>query len=81
MFPMATHVVVLDAEYASRRGATFPIRKGVHGIAIASEFGRGGFVSDGRANNVTMFDLKTLKTLGTIPAGTNPDAIMYDPSV
>jgi DNA-binding beta-propeller fold protein YncE len=25
-----------------------------------------------------MFDLKTLKTLGTIPAGTNPDAIVYD---
>ena len=27
----------------------------------------------------TIFDLKTLKTLGTVKAGTNPDAIIYDP--
>src|SRR5260370_26532429 len=73
-----THVVVLDADTQSVVG-DIPDTQGVHGIAIASEFGR-GFVSDGRANNVTMFDLKTLKTLGTIPAGTNPDAIIYDPA-
>ena len=73
-----THVVVLDADTQAVVG-DIPDTQGVHGIAIASEFGR-GFVSDGRANNVTMFDLKTLKTLGTIPAGTNPDAIIYDPA-
>jgi DNA-binding beta-propeller fold protein YncE len=73
-----THVVVLDADTQAVVG-DIPDTQGVHGIAIASEFGR-GFVSDGRANNVTMFDLKTLKTLATIPAGTNPDAIIYDPA-
>ena len=73
-----THVVVLDADTQAVVG-DIPDTQGVHGVAIASEFGR-GFVSDGRANNVTMFDLKTLKTLGTIPAGTNPDAIIYDPA-
>ena len=71
-----THVVVLDADTQAVVG-DIPDTQGVHGIAIAEEFGH-GFVSDGRANNVTMFDLKTLKTLGTIPAGTNPDAIIYD---
>jgi len=25
------------------------------------------------------FDLKTLKTIGTVKTGTNPDAILYDP--
>jgi DNA-binding beta-propeller fold protein YncE len=55
-----------------------PDTQGVHGIAIAPDLGR-GFVSDGRANTVTIFDLKTLKTLGTVKAGTNPDAIIYDP--
>jgi DNA-binding beta-propeller fold protein YncE len=73
-----THVVVLDADTQAVVG-DIPDTQGVHGTAIASEFGR-GFVSDGRANNITMFDLKTLKTLGTIPAGTNPDAIIYDPA-
>ena len=55
-----------------------PDTQGVHGIAIASDLGR-GFVSDGRANTVTIFDLKTLKTVGTVKTGTNPDAIVYDP--
>ena len=43
----------------------------------SSDLGR-GFTSNGRANNVTIFDLKTLKTIGTVQAGTNPDAIVYD---
>ena len=54
-----------------------PDTLGVHGIAIASDLGR-GFTSNGRANTVTIFDLKTLSTLGTIKVGTNPDAIVYD---
>jgi DNA-binding beta-propeller fold protein YncE len=53
--------------------------KGVHGIALAPEFNR-GFISNGQGNNVTIFDLKTLAKIGEeVPAGTNPDAIMYDP--
>src|SRR5258707_10029333 len=73
-----THVVVLDADTQAVVG-DIPDTQGVHGIAIASESGH-GFVSNGRSNNITMFDLKTLKTLSTIPAGTNPDAIIYDPA-
>ena len=73
-----THVVVLDADTLEKVG-DIPDTQGVHGIAIASESGH-GFVSAGRTNNVTMFDLKTLKTLSVIPAGTNPDAIIYDPA-
>lgn len=74
----ATHVVVLDADTQEKVG-DIPDTQGVHGIAVAPEAGR-GFISDGRANNVTMFDLKSLKTLSVIPVGTNPDAIVYDPA-
>jgi DNA-binding beta-propeller fold protein YncE len=52
---------------------------GVHGIALAPEFGR-GFACNGNANTVTIFDLKTLKILGTAPTGKGPDAIIYDPA-
>jgi DNA-binding beta-propeller fold protein YncE len=52
---------------------------GVHGIAVARDLGR-GFTSNGRADAVTVFDLKTLEPLGTVPVGgKNPDAIVYEP--
>jgi DNA-binding beta-propeller fold protein YncE len=71
-----SRVVVLDADSGIVSGE-IPDTQGVHGIAIASDLGR-GFTSNGRANSVTIFDLNTLKTLGTVKAGTNPDAILYD---
>jgi len=53
--------------------------KGVHGLALAPEFGR-GFISNGQSGTVTIFDLRTLKKIGEdVPAGKNPDAIIYDP--
>ncbi|MEO6391245.1 MAG: YncE family protein [Pyrinomonadaceae bacterium] len=51
---------------------------GVHGIAVARKYGR-GFTSNGRDDSVTVFDLKTLKTIGTVKVGKNPDCIIYDP--
>jgi len=52
---------------------------GVHGIAIANEFGK-GFISDGKANAVVVFDLSTGKKISTVPiTGKDPDAIAYDP--
>lgn len=73
-----SHVVVLDADSAAVVG-DIPDTQGVHGIAFAPDAGR-GFTSNGRANTVTIFDLKTLKVLSTVKAGTNPDAIIYDPA-
>jgi len=51
---------------------------GVHGIAIAGDLGR-GFISDGRDNDVTVFDLKTLMVITKVKTGQNPDAIIYEP--
>lgn len=72
-----SHVVVLDADTYAIVG-DIPDTAGVHGIAIAADLGR-GFTSNGRANNATFFDLKTLKPIGVYPTGTNPDAILYEP--
>jgi DNA-binding beta-propeller fold protein YncE len=74
----SSHVVVLDADSDSVVG-DIPDTQGVHGIAIAADFNR-GFASNGRANTATIFDLHTLKVLGTVKTGTNPDAIIYDPA-
>ncbi|MDR6944932.1 YncE family protein [Mucilaginibacter pocheonensis] len=54
--------------------------KGVHGIAIVNKLNR-GFISDGKANSIVVFDLKTFKVIATIPLtnANGPDAIMYDP--
>lgn len=73
----ATKVIVIDADSFAVAGE-IPDTQGVHGIAIASDLGR-GFTSNGRAGTATIFDLKTLKTLGTVNTGKNPDAIAYDP--
>src|ERR1700686_3246851 len=72
-----THVVVLDADSDAVVG-DIPATSAVHGIALAPDLGR-GFTSNGRANTVTIFDLKTLKTISTVKSGgVNPDAIYYD---
>lgn len=55
-----------------------PKTEGVHGIAVANEFGR-CFVSNGRTSTVSIVDLKTLKLIDTVSVGKNPDAILYDP--
>jgi len=73
-----THVMVLNVDSYEVVG-DIPDTEGVHGIAIAPEFGR-GFTSNGRANTVTIFDLKTLKPIGSVKTGQNPDAILYDPA-
>jgi DNA-binding beta-propeller fold protein YncE len=73
-----TQVEVLDVDSGAIVGS-IPKTPGVHGIAIASEFGR-GFVSNGQASTVTIFDLKTLKTTGEVSVGKKPDAIIYDPA-
>lgn len=72
-----THVIVLDTDSEKIVG-DIPDTLGVHGIALAADLGR-GFVSNGRANTVTIFDLKTLKPIGPVKSGgINPDAIYYD---
>ncbi|MBW4889187.1 YncE family protein [Mucilaginibacter sp. HMF5004] len=70
-----TQVIVLNT--AGDSVGVIPNTQGVHGIALIPSMGK-GYTSNGRANTVTEFDLKTLKVLGEYPVGQNPDAIFYD---
>jgi YVTN family beta-propeller protein len=72
----ATQTEVIDTRTDKPIG-TIADTAGVHGIAIAADLGL-GFISDGKADAVTVFDLATLKTRATIAVGHNPDAILYD---
>jgi YVTN family beta-propeller protein len=75
----ADRVLVVNTRDGALLG-TIPDTQGVHGIALAPDLGK-GFTSNGRADTVTVFDLKSLATTGTIAVGGhNPDAILYDPA-
>ncbi len=50
-----------------------------HGVALDSN-GKFGYISDGGGNSVIVFDRATLATLATIPAGENPDGIVFEPA-
>ncbi|HKP74634.1 MAG TPA: YncE family protein [Longimicrobiaceae bacterium] len=74
-----THVMVVDLRGDSVMG-DIPATPGVHGVALAPELAK-GFTSNGRDSSVTVFDLRTLATTGSIRGtGRNPDAILYDPA-
>ena len=73
-----TQVEVLDADTFAYI-ATIPNTPGVHGIAVAREFGR-GFITAGKSDSVIIFDLKSLKPISEVKVGKKPDAIMYEPS-
>jgi hypothetical protein len=72
----ATHVMVVDADEGKVVG-DIPNTPGVHGIALVPDVNK-GFTSNGRAATSTIFDMKTLQTLGEATTDKNPDAIVYD---
>jgi len=71
-----TQVNILDQQSGDSLGV-IPGTTGVHGIAFVESLGK-GYTSNGRLNNITVFDLKTNAVLKQIPVGENPDAIMYE---
>lgn len=75
--PHGIEVVVLDLDSGSLVGK-IPIGKGVHGVAIAREFGR-GFISATDPGSVTIFNLKTLAIIDKVRVGDDPNGIIYDP--
>ena len=69
-------VMVVDEDNGTLLGEVTGIQ-GAHGTAIAAATGH-GFATSGNDRSVMMFDLKTFKTLGRIPAAEDADAIIYD---
>src|SRR3982751_4262690 len=71
-------VEVIDVDSGKKVGEGTGL-SGVHGIAVPHDLDR-GFISNGRSSTVTIFDLKTLASVGEVKStGENPDAILYDP--
>jgi len=73
-----THVQILNIDSGKLEG-DIPDLKGVHGVALDKADNK-GYISDGRDNSVVVFDLNSLKQTGKAQAGTNPDAILFDPA-
>jgi DNA-binding beta-propeller fold protein YncE len=69
-------VMVVDEETGTLLGEVTGIN-GAHGTAVVQHTGH-GFATSGNDRMVVMFDLKTFKTLGRIPAAEDTDAIIYD---
>src|SRR6266571_4189766 len=69
-------VMVVDADSGRLLGEVTGIQ-GAHGTAIAEATGH-GFATSGKDQSVLMFDLKTFKALGRIPAAEDADAILFD---
>jgi DNA-binding beta-propeller fold protein YncE len=69
-------VMVVDEDSGTLLGEVTGIQ-GAHGTAVAQATGH-GFATSGNDQSVVMFDLKTFKVLGRIPAAEDADAIIYD---
>jgi len=73
-----TEIKVLDADSGALIANITGLKQD-HGVAVASEFGR-GFISDGAQGKVIIFDLKTLKVTGEAKADNDADCVIYDHS-
>ena len=71
------HVVVVDTSTGKVKRDITGL-KGTHGVAFDTS-GKFGYISDGGANEVVVFDRKTDAIVTRVPAGTNPDGIVFEP--
>ncbi len=71
-------VEVVDSQTGKSIGAITGLH-GTHGIALDNS-GKFGYISDGGGNAIVVFDRTNLSTVATIPVGTNPDGIVFEPA-
>jgi YVTN family beta-propeller protein len=72
-----TRVEVLDTGTGKVTGSISGL-KGTHGVTFDSD-GKFGYISDGGANAVVVFDRTTFEKVASIEAGTNPDGLIFEP--
>ena len=73
-----TEVKVLDADNFTVLGPITGFKR-CHGVALVPELNK-GFITDGDAAQVVVFNIKTLKTSRAIKTYPDTDSITYDPS-
>lgn len=72
-----SRVEVIDTTSGKSVGAITGM-KSTHGVALNPN-GRTGYISDGAGNAIVVFDRTSLAVKQTVPAGTNPDGIAFEP--
>ncbi len=77
-FSHGTEVKVLDADSAAVVGAISGLQR-CHGVAVVNELGK-GFITDGAAAKVVIFDLASFQVTGEVKTEKDADAIIYDPA-
>ena len=70
-------VEVVDTKTGKKIGAISGMQS-THGVALDAG-GKYGYISDGKGNAVVIFNRHSLATVATLPAGTNPDGIVFEP--
>ena len=73
-----TEFLVVNLDTGELAGKVTGLKRD-HGVALAPELGR-GFISDGDAAQIVIFDLNTFKTVGQIKGEPDADSIIYDPA-
>jgi DNA-binding beta-propeller fold protein YncE len=73
-----TEVLVVNADTGKEEGKISGLKVS-HGVALVPSLGR-GFISDGAEGKATIFDLQTLRVVGTTNAAPDADCIIYDPA-
>jgi YVTN family beta-propeller protein len=73
-----TEVKVVDADTGTVVGAISGLKR-CHGIALVNELGK-GFITDGDAAKVVIFDTANTKVTGGVKTEPDADAIVYDPA-
>src|SRR6202140_4719455 len=73
-----SEVKVLDADNFSVVGTISGLKR-CHGVVVLPKLGK-GFITDGDAASVSVFDLKTLKITGEIKSPPDTESIVYDPA-
>ncbi len=71
-------VDVLSTETGKKIGTIVGL-KGTHGVVLDPSGGV-GYISDGQANDVAVFDRKSFAIVATVPAGSNPDGMTWEPT-
>jgi DNA-binding beta-propeller fold protein YncE len=72
-----TEIKIIDVDSGALIGTITGLKQ-AHGVAVASEFGR-GFITDGAQGKAIIFDLTTLKVIGEVNADKDADCVVYDP--
>ncbi|HEY0746282.1 MAG TPA: hypothetical protein VGD63_06245 [Steroidobacteraceae bacterium] len=73
-----TEVKVLDADSFEVVGTISGLKR-CHGVVVLADLGK-GFITDGEAGQVTVFNLGTLKITGAIETSPDTDSIIFDPA-